>query len=103
MYREAVMEEKVVSKIAFLYYAVTLLSPLFPVGVLIVFPRIAHAGWVCLVSILLLALIIWAWVGLWRGMSPGMMKIVGMATGGAGAVLSLVLAICACILFRTMS
>jgi len=97
------MEEKTVSGKTLLYFLITMLSPLFPVSVLILFPHIVQAREVCIVSLILLFVILWSVVGLWRSAQSQTMKIIGMATGGAGAVLNLVLVLCTGILFRTMS
>jgi hypothetical protein len=100
---EASMEENKLSARALLCFGITLISPLFPVGVLSAFDRIAQAGMVCLVSFVLLVLTLWAVIELWRrGMSRAM-RIIGTATGGVGAVLGLVVVVSAWMIFRTMS
>ena len=97
------MSEKTLSAKPLLYFAITVLSPLFPVCVLFVFPTIIEAREVFFVSLLLLFLTVWAWVGLWRSAKSQVIKILGMVMGGAGVVLSLVLVVCAGMLFRIIS
>jgi len=97
------MEKKTVSGKSLMYFAISVLSPLFPVSVLIIFSHIAQAREVFFVSLALLLVTLWAWRGLWRSVQSQTIKIIGMVTGGAGAVLSLALVVCSWILFRTMS
>ena len=85
------------------YFAVTLLSPLFPVCVVIVFPHIAQAMAVSFVSLIFFLLTLWAWAGLWRSAHSRAMKVIGTVTGGVGAVLGLVLTVCAWVIFCAMS
>ena len=93
------MEGKTVPRRSLKYFVITVLSPLFPVCVLIVLPHIAQAGKVFFVSLILLIAGLWVWVGMWRSETSRTMKIIGMLTGGAGVVLCIVLVVCAGILF----
>ena len=96
------MEKKALSGKSVMHLSITILAPLFPVGVLLIFSRIAQAGAVCIISLALLVLTVWAWTGLLRSGKPGAIRTVGMVTGGVGAILCLVIVVSAWMLFRTM-
>lgn len=78
------MSEKTGSGKSIIYFAVTVLSPLFPIAVLLIFPHIIEAREVFFVSLTLLLATLWAWAGLWRSARSRVMKIFGMVMGGAG-------------------
>lgn len=97
------MSEKTSSGKSIIYLAITVLSPLFPIAVLLIFTHIIEAREVFFVSLVLLLATVWAWVGLWRSALSRMMKIFGMVMGGAGAALGFALVVCSCMIFRIIS